>query len=344
MSNNMYDNITGRSPIATDDLGYIGTGQKASQILSGGTTDYEDLTNKPSINSVKLSGNLTSSDLGLQPALTETQTAAVNSGIDSDKVAQIETNKNNILSIQQKTVTHNIITVGVGKQFQSVVLAVQSITDSSANNVYDIIIDAGTYDMFYDFDIATQTSDFVGLVLPDYVNLYGSGKENTILTGTLSGSETYAFSIDQVSPLNVFKHNIIKNLTVYGQNTRYAVHSDDRYKGETYGLTQSSDCYFENCKFQTPVRSGTSVAVPQAAYGYGISSGGKYAFKNCDFITTMLNLYVCNGHNNTNASEPTQELILDEKVRWRVQQKREGEGAQGWKDRQNHPQKDKLLF
>ena len=47
---------------------------------------------------------------------------------------------------------------------------------------------------------------------------------------------------------------------------------------------------------------------------------------------------------DTNASESTQELILDEKVRWRVQQKREGEGAQGWKDRQNHPQKDKFLF
>ena len=32
---------------------------------SGGTTDYTDLTNKPSINSVTLSGNKTTSDLGL---------------------------------------------------------------------------------------------------------------------------------------------------------------------------------------------------------------------------------------------------------------------------------------
>ena len=45
MSNKMYDGITGRSPIATDDLGYIGTGQKASQIISNGTTDYNDLSN-----------------------------------------------------------------------------------------------------------------------------------------------------------------------------------------------------------------------------------------------------------------------------------------------------------
>lgn len=35
---------------------------------SGGTSDYTDLTNKPSINDVTLTGNKTTSDLGLQPA------------------------------------------------------------------------------------------------------------------------------------------------------------------------------------------------------------------------------------------------------------------------------------
>lgn len=36
---------------------------------SGGTTDYSDLTNKPSINDVTLSGNKTSSDLGVQSVI-----------------------------------------------------------------------------------------------------------------------------------------------------------------------------------------------------------------------------------------------------------------------------------
>lgn len=36
----------------------------------GGTSDYTDLTNKPQINGVTLSGNKTSTDLGLQAALT----------------------------------------------------------------------------------------------------------------------------------------------------------------------------------------------------------------------------------------------------------------------------------
>lgn len=35
---------------------------------SGGTTDYTQLTNKPQINSVELSGNKSLSDLGIQPA------------------------------------------------------------------------------------------------------------------------------------------------------------------------------------------------------------------------------------------------------------------------------------
>ena len=108
MSNKMYDGITGRSPIATDDLGYIGTGQKASQIMSNGTTDYNDLTNKPTINNVELSGNKTSSDLGLQSALTETQTAAVNSGATTEKINQIETNTTNILTCQSIVTGKNI--------------------------------------------------------------------------------------------------------------------------------------------------------------------------------------------------------------------------------------------
>ena len=105
MSNKMYDGITGRSPIATDDLGYIGTGQKASQIMANGTTDYNDLSNKPTINDVELSGNKTSSDLGLQSALTTEQLSAVNSGVTAETVAQVGTNTSNISLIDHASGT-----------------------------------------------------------------------------------------------------------------------------------------------------------------------------------------------------------------------------------------------
>ena len=58
----------------------------------GGTSDYTQLSNKPQINSHELSGNKSSSDLGLQGALTEEQLAAVNSGITAEKLQQDETN------------------------------------------------------------------------------------------------------------------------------------------------------------------------------------------------------------------------------------------------------------
>lgn len=67
----------------------------------GGTSDYDQLSNRPQINNNTLTGNKTSSDLGLQDALTETQLAAVNSGITSEKLGTVETN---ILTLQQKTV------------------------------------------------------------------------------------------------------------------------------------------------------------------------------------------------------------------------------------------------
>lgn len=102
---------------------------------TGGTTNYNDLSNKPQINGNTLSGNKTGAQLGLasasdipttlaeltddathrvvsdtekstwnskQTALDSTQLAAVNSGITSADVAQITTNKNNILTLQQQ--------------------------------------------------------------------------------------------------------------------------------------------------------------------------------------------------------------------------------------------------
>ena len=74
----------------------------------GGTSDYTQLSNKPQINSNELSGNKSSSDLGLQDALTETQLAAVNSGVTSSTVEQVANNTTNISLIQTALSIDNI--------------------------------------------------------------------------------------------------------------------------------------------------------------------------------------------------------------------------------------------
>lgn len=58
--------------------------------------DYNELMNKPQINGVTLTGNKSSSDLGLQAALDENQLAAVNSGITSSKVSEFEAKQDGI--------------------------------------------------------------------------------------------------------------------------------------------------------------------------------------------------------------------------------------------------------
>lgn len=102
----------------------------------GGTTDYSALTNKPSINNTTLSGNKTSADLGLQSALTSTQLSAVNSGINSTKVGQIETNRGNIATEQAKTTGmgaggSNYITVGGIRLYVSDTAPTGTIPDGS---------------------------------------------------------------------------------------------------------------------------------------------------------------------------------------------------------------------
>lgn len=58
----------------------------------GGTSNYNDLTNKPSINSVELSGNKTASDLGLQEELTfdNVPTDGSNNPVKSDGIYDSE--------------------------------------------------------------------------------------------------------------------------------------------------------------------------------------------------------------------------------------------------------------
>lgn len=61
----------------------------ANESGGGGTSDYTDLTNKPSINSVTLSGNKTAADLGLSAAVTEvtnSSTGAVSLSLEAENI------------------------------------------------------------------------------------------------------------------------------------------------------------------------------------------------------------------------------------------------------------------
>ena len=101
-----------------------------------GTMNYNELDNKPSINGFVLVGNKTGAELGLasqsdledyatnasvvaglatkQDALSSSQLAAVNSGIDSTKVAQIDTNTAAIAGKQDALSSSQLAAVNSG--------------------------------------------------------------------------------------------------------------------------------------------------------------------------------------------------------------------------------------
>ena len=240
MSNKMYDGITGRSPIATDDLGYIGTGQKASQIISNGTTDYNDLSNKPTINNVELSGNKTSSDLGLQSALTEPQTAAVNSGITAEDVEQITTNKTNISLIEHASGTKIFFgetqptgTISVGSYWISTNgIAVYGGTATASTYTVTFTADSGT---LYNWTItgnatqastATPTSPVAVLGVGDLVSS-GEHSGEYDISITCGGETNHVYIADMLRKIESYADSVskttvsrrIKKITLTGAET-----------------------------------------------------------------------------------------------------------------------------
>lgn len=86
--NNKVDKVEGKG-LSTNDL----TDELKTKILNAGdssfTGDYDDLTDKPSINNVTLSGNKTLADLGVQPSgqyLTATDIANM---VETDDIADV---------------------------------------------------------------------------------------------------------------------------------------------------------------------------------------------------------------------------------------------------------------
>ena len=55
--------------LSIDDLSYIKQGSRATDSGGTGTTDYNELANKPQINSITLTGNVLLSDIGAQPKI-----------------------------------------------------------------------------------------------------------------------------------------------------------------------------------------------------------------------------------------------------------------------------------
>ena len=175
--------------------------------------------------------------------------------------------------------------------YANIRLAVESIIDADAiNNPYIIEIYEGTYDIlsYYDQE-EIEDQNFVGLMLSDGMYLKGIGnRDNIILYGYLDTSTYTQENRNNIATLNTVGECGIDNVTVIGENIRYAVHDD---------FMDS----FRAINGRNPLRTLiNSVFIGinttgSASYGAGTSKARDYFIHNCLFPTEVFGIHMQNG-------------------------------------------------
>ena len=176
------------------------------------------------------------------------------------------------------------ITVGLSSKadFSDLYSAIKSITDSSINKIYNIMLENGTYNILMDM---TSENGY----LPDYVNIIGiSGDRDKVLIIGSNDENADANSVINNSTLNIRQNNNIKNVTITAKNCRYAVHS------ESSGAFKGWKQIIENCKFIHYGNTGNAKEAWSSchAWGEGASSGSYAQFDNVDFEAPYYPAYI----------------------------------------------------
>lgn len=159
---------------------------------------------------------------------------------------------------------------------------------ANEKNPVVVEIPEGTYSQN---DVLYNSSEY-GWFVPDFVTLRGTGDKNkTILLCRLDEQSSL------ISTVNLSNTCGLENLTVVGENTRYALHDDF--------ANSNNDKYernIKNCVFR--VKNGYY----GPAYGAGTKQGADWRFENCKFITdkSQCAFYV---HSNVNFEKPCNVII-----------------------------------
>lgn len=188
-------------------------------------------------------------------------------------------------------VTHNKIIVSTALELKNALNSIATKSNNNIankNNVYDIYLNSGTYEMYPLID-KTNLQDQVlfkrGIEIPDYVNLIGIGD----VTISCTIPETYeGEQIKIISTLNTYGENIFENITIIANNCRYCVHDDDG------GPFKDRKILFKNCTLIHNNCNRNYWPSPEC-YGAGYTGGRKGEFKNCIFKNeSFLPFYIHN--------------------------------------------------
>jgi len=206
--------------------------------------------------------------------------------------------------VEIENIKTNNLYVGSDKEFKTIKQALESITDSSRQNIYNVIIDKGIYDVYQEFGGADYLNEMTnnneywgGLVLPNYVNLKSAtnSQNDVILKFIIPDSEATTENSNgrnKISPLNLYGNNNVENITIETSNTRYAVHDEDGNTNITDHIQK-----FNNCKF---IHYGGSYG---NAFSAGFNSGCEFYFNNCIFISRLNNSFTMHDRGAKKASK-----------------------------------------
>lgn len=165
-------------------------------------------------------------------------------------------------------IKENEITVGASDcNFETLQEAISSIKDNTELNRYIICLKEGTYNLADGLDITDSSA--IGVTVPNWATIVGIGnRENVILECRLDSKN------QNISALNFKETSGIENLSIIGENTRYAIHDDFARESKGYDR-RIKHCIIrgENTYYST-------------VYGAGTGDGANWKFEDVVFDGT----------------------------------------------------------
>ena len=191
--------------------------------------------------------------------------------------------------------------------FTTIKSALESITDSSPLNRYEVRIKTGVYDVLEELggndflaSITDKSNMRRGLVVPSYTKVVGIGSVvlNLLPDDNVSNENTTA----SISCFEVLGECEIENLVINVKNCRYAIHDEgvnaSQYRNQKHKYKNLRVYHLGN------IAGGW---VSSCAIAHGSSSGCEYVYENCIFSSATY--YPWSMHNYGNQS--TQYIIFD---------------------------------
>ena len=235
-------------------------GEGNISISGGGTSDYTDLTNKPQINGVTLSGNKSLSDLGIQPKIDSNNKLPYSniSGTPTipTKLSDL-TNDNNTVTDSSYVHTDNNYTTAEKNKLAGVDNIIVVGSESSATSQTELIIEST------DFDVQNSEPDYYSTsevktnkVWKDNKPIYRKIIDIPGTTFNYQGVTNISLDIQNIETLTDYKTIFVHGVNI--ENGNYYTSSTDKFR--TW-ISQKSKIYIDCYVTETAVNNNLTITL-----------------------------------------------------------------------------------